>query len=66
MFPLDWEIGKVLNTMLKDPSPLRVRMETKGTHLDLLGRMIIIKSVKGKGMWSNNLLPFHRCRGQLT
>lgn len=67
MFSLDWEVRKVLNTTPKDPSPLRVRMETKRTHCDLLGRMIKIKRVKGKGMWSSNLLPFHRqrCRGQL-
>ena len=48
MFNLDWEVRNVLNTMLKDPSPLRVRMETKKTHLDFLGRMIKIKRVKGR------------------
>lgn len=39
MFPLDWDVRKVLNTMQNDLSPQGIKMETKRTHLDLLGRI---------------------------
>lgn len=49
VFPLDWEVRIVLNTMQKDPSPQGIKMETKRTHLDPLGRNDKNQRSEGEG-----------------